>query len=53
MKSAGAANGPVPFKGTAVLYVPWAAKRLFDHLVTAQENGITAVAARPGGRRGP
>lgn len=27
--------GPVPFKDTAVfLYVPWAAKRLADHLVT-------------------
>jgi hypothetical protein len=39
LKSAGAANGPVPFKGTAVLlYVPWAAKRLFDHLVGEQEN---------------
>ena len=38
LKGAGAANGPVPFKGTAVLlYVPWAAKRLFDHLVTAEE----------------
>ena len=30
----GAGFGPVPFKETAVLlYVPWAAKRLFDHLV--------------------
>ena len=38
---AGRAVGPVPFQGTAVLlYVPWAAKRLFDHLVTA-EDGIT------------
>jgi hypothetical protein len=38
LKSAGAANGPVPFKGSAVLlYVPWAAKRLFDHLVAEQE----------------
>lgn len=37
----GAAVGPVPFKETAVLlYVPWAAKRLFDALVTA-EPGIT------------
>ena len=35
LKSGGAGMGPVPFKGTAVLlYVPWAAKRLFDHLVT-------------------
>ncbi len=35
LKSRGAGMGPVPFKGTAVLlYVPWAAKRLFDHLVT-------------------
>lgn len=41
LKSAGKALGPMPFQGTAVLiYVPWAAKRLFDHLVTAQE-GIT------------
>ena len=39
LKSAGAAHGPIPFKGTAVLlYVPWAAKRLFDHLVGDQEN---------------
>ena len=39
LKASGAANGPVPFKGTAVLlYVPWAAKRLFDHLVGEQEN---------------
>lgn len=31
----GAAIGPYPFKDTAVLlYVPWAAKRLADHLVT-------------------
>ncbi len=31
----GAAIGPYPFKETAVLlYVPWAAKRLADHLVT-------------------
>src|SRR5438105_1253316 len=37
LKGAGSANGPVPFKGTAVLlYVPWAAKRLFDHLVSEQ-----------------
>src|SRR5438105_2283932 len=41
LKGAGSANGPVPFKGTAVLlYVPWAAKRLFDHLVSEQA-GIT------------
>ncbi len=34
----GAGVGPVPFKETAVfLYVPWAAKRLADHLVTEQE----------------
>lgn len=40
LKAANAATGPMPFKGTAVLlYVPWAAKRLFDHLVTA-ETGI-------------
>src|SRR5205823_6173816 len=37
LKASGAGNGPVPFKGTAVLlYVPWAAKRLFDHLVTEE-----------------
>ena len=37
LKAAGAAAGPVPFKNTAVLlYVPWAAKRLFDHLVTEE-----------------
>jgi hypothetical protein len=41
LKASGAANGPVPFKGTAVLlYVPWAAKRLFDHLV-GEQDGIT------------
>src|SRR5438270_7805899 len=39
LKAAGAANGPIPFKGTAVLlYVPWAAKRLFDHLLGEHEN---------------
>src|SRR4029077_21036866 len=39
LKAGGSANGPIPFKGTAVLlYVPWAAKRLFDHLVSGQEN---------------
>lgn len=33
--SAGSALGPYPFKDTAVLlYVPWAAKRLADHLIT-------------------
>jgi FAD-dependent oxidoreductase family protein len=38
LKASGSANGPVPFKGSAVLlYVPWAAKRLFDRLVTEQE----------------
>jgi hypothetical protein len=40
LRDRGAGMGPVPFKGTAVLlYVPWAAKRLFDHLVTG-ESGI-------------
>ncbi|HVM40409.1 MAG TPA: FAD-dependent oxidoreductase [Acidimicrobiia bacterium] len=35
LASQGAGLGPVPFKETAVfLYVPWAAKRLADHLVT-------------------
>ena len=39
LKSRGAAVGPMPFKGTAVLlYVPWAAKRLFDHLVSSEPN---------------
>ena len=39
VKSRGAATGPMPFKGTAVLlYVPWVAKRLFDHLVTDEPN---------------
>jgi len=39
LKTTGAANGPIPFKGTAVLlYVPWAAKRLFDHLVGEQDD---------------
>src|SRR5438270_13655792 len=39
LKAAGAANGPIPFKGTAVLlYVPWEAKRLFDHLVGEQDH---------------
>ena len=38
LKTQGAAFGPMPFKGTAVLlYVPWAAKRLFDHLSTDEE----------------
>lgn len=39
LKARQAAMGPMPFKGTAVLlYVPWVAKRLFDHLVTAESN---------------
>ncbi|MBM3673465.1 MAG: FAD-dependent oxidoreductase [Actinobacteria bacterium] len=34
----GAGMGPVPFKQTAVfVYVPWAAKRAADHLVTSEE----------------
>ncbi len=38
LQSAGTAAGPVPFKETAVLlYVPWAAKRLFDHLVSSEQ----------------
>src|SRR5919108_5206650 len=38
LQADGKAMGPVPFQGSAVLlYVPWAAKRLFDHLVTAEE----------------
>jgi len=41
LQTAGAAAGPVPFKGSAVLlYVPWAAKRLFDRLV-AEEPAVT------------
>jgi ribulose 1,5-bisphosphate synthetase/thiazole synthase len=37
LKARGGAMGPVPFKETAVLlYVPWVAKRLFDHLVTGE-----------------
>ena len=39
LKRAGAGLGPLPFKSTAVLlYVPWKAKRLFDHLVTAEDD---------------
>jgi hypothetical protein len=35
LQARGAAIGPYPFKDTAVLlYVPWAAKRLADHLLT-------------------
>lgn len=35
LAAAGSAFGPFPFKDTAVLiYVPWAAKRLADHLIT-------------------
>lgn len=37
LQSSRAGLGPVPFKETAVfVYRPWAAKRLFDHLVTEQ-----------------
>ena len=37
LKAGGSGMGPVPFKSSAVLlYVPWAAKRLFDGLVTAE-----------------
>lgn len=40
LAAAGAGIGPVPFKETAVfVYVPWAAKRLADHLVT-ETDGI-------------
>jgi hypothetical protein len=36
---AGAGLGPVPFKETAAfLYVPWQAKRLFDHLIVSEPN---------------
>jgi len=35
LAESGGGAGPVPFKDTAVfLYVPWAAKRLADHIVT-------------------
>ena len=35
----GAGLGPYPFKDTAVfLYVPWAAKRLADHLLTESDD---------------
>lgn len=39
LTSSGRGLGPIPFKEqTAVfLYQPWAAKRLFDHLVSAEE----------------
>lgn len=38
LSSAGAGLGPVPFKETAVfVYTPWAAKRLADDMVTAEE----------------
>jgi hypothetical protein len=39
LADAGCGMGPIPFKEqTAVfLYQPWAAKRLFDHLVSAEE----------------
>jgi glycine/D-amino acid oxidase-like deaminating enzyme len=38
LASAGSGIGPIPFKETAVfLYVPWAAKRLADALVTGEE----------------
>ncbi|MCZ7527645.1 MAG: FAD-dependent oxidoreductase [Acidimicrobiia bacterium] len=38
LAEAGAGFGPVPFKETAVfVYTPWAAKRLFDRLLGAQD----------------
>jgi hypothetical protein len=38
LAGAGAGMGPVPFKETAVfLYVPWAVKRLADHLATEED----------------
>ena len=37
LKARGAGHGPIPFKESAVLlYVPWAAKRLADHLVSSE-----------------
>ena len=47
-----AATGPMPFKSTAVmLYVPWAAKRLFDHLVdTDSMSQLIAMADDPDAR---
>lgn len=38
LRERGAGHGPIPFKESAVLlYVPWAAKRLADHLVTSED----------------
>lgn len=38
LKARGAATGPLAFQQSAVLlYVPWHAKRLFDHLVSAED----------------
>src|SRR5207245_9541207 len=38
LEGTGPGFGPLPFRGTAVLlYVPWAATRLFDHLVTGED----------------
>ncbi len=38
LTSNGQAMGPVPFQESAVLlYLPWAAKRLFDHAVSSEE----------------
>ena len=43
LRRRGCGSGPVPFKETAVfLYVPWAVKRLADHLVTTTD-GLTAL----------
>jgi hypothetical protein len=69
LKAQGSGVGPIPFKSSAVLvYVPWAAKRLFDHLVTEEENltlflhalvsdvvldGDTLVAAIVASKQGP
>ncbi|HUY86471.1 MAG TPA: FAD-dependent oxidoreductase [Acidimicrobiales bacterium] len=39
LKSQAKAIGPLPFQESAVLlYVPWSAKRLFDHVVTEEQN---------------
>ncbi len=48
LAAAGAGMGPIPFKEqTAVfLYQPWAAKRLFDHMITG-EAGIDLLLHTP------
>ncbi len=39
LKSQAKAIGPIPFQESAILlYVPWSAKRLFDDLISSEEN---------------